>query len=189
MRLIDSCITQLKAQGPSRTCNESKEEEKKKLPGEERPEVREAKVDVRAFRTFGRTLDAHEPSLSRKQPPIARNLLRAAITLDATAPSYNRGPGPAREHSAPARQCMQQGPCSCRREGPRTLTKQGNKWASGWPCGGNQGTLRRDERADEAAREEGQEEEKVQDRSEHRGDGRGAGAEALRVVQAIVRII
>ena len=26
-RLIDSCITQLKAQGPSRTCNESKEEE------------------------------------------------------------------------------------------------------------------------------------------------------------------
>ena len=29
LRLIDSCITQLKAQGPSRTCNESKEEEKK----------------------------------------------------------------------------------------------------------------------------------------------------------------
>ena len=26
-RLIDCCITQLKAQGPSRTCNESKEEE------------------------------------------------------------------------------------------------------------------------------------------------------------------
>ena len=25
LRLIDSCITQLKAQGPSRTCNESKE--------------------------------------------------------------------------------------------------------------------------------------------------------------------
>jgi hypothetical protein len=25
--LIDSCITQLKAQGPSRTCSESKEEE------------------------------------------------------------------------------------------------------------------------------------------------------------------
>jgi len=29
LRLIDFCITQLKAQGPSRTCNESKEEEKK----------------------------------------------------------------------------------------------------------------------------------------------------------------
>ena len=28
LRLIDFCITQLKAQGPSRTCNESKEEEK-----------------------------------------------------------------------------------------------------------------------------------------------------------------
>ena len=27
LRLIDSWITQLKAQGPSRTCNESKEEE------------------------------------------------------------------------------------------------------------------------------------------------------------------
>jgi len=27
LRLIDSCITQLKAQGPSRTRNESKEEE------------------------------------------------------------------------------------------------------------------------------------------------------------------
>ena len=27
LRLIDSCITQLKAQGPSRTCSESKHEE------------------------------------------------------------------------------------------------------------------------------------------------------------------
>ena len=27
LRLIDSCITQVKAQGPSRTCTESKEEE------------------------------------------------------------------------------------------------------------------------------------------------------------------
>jgi len=27
LRLTDVCITQLKAQGPSRTCNESKEEE------------------------------------------------------------------------------------------------------------------------------------------------------------------
>ena len=27
LRLVDSCITQLRAQGPSRTCNESKEEE------------------------------------------------------------------------------------------------------------------------------------------------------------------
>jgi len=27
LRLIDSCISQLKAQGPSRTCNESKEED------------------------------------------------------------------------------------------------------------------------------------------------------------------
>jgi len=27
LRLIDSCITQIKAQGPCRACNESKEEE------------------------------------------------------------------------------------------------------------------------------------------------------------------
>ena len=27
LRRIDSCVTRLKAQGPSRTCNESKEEE------------------------------------------------------------------------------------------------------------------------------------------------------------------
>jgi len=32
LRLIDSCITQSKAQGPSRTCNESKEEEEEE-PG------------------------------------------------------------------------------------------------------------------------------------------------------------
>ena len=30
LRLIDSFITQIKTQGPSRTCNESKEEEEKK---------------------------------------------------------------------------------------------------------------------------------------------------------------
>ena len=31
LRLIDSCITQLKAQGPSRTCNESKEKKKHRV--------------------------------------------------------------------------------------------------------------------------------------------------------------
>jgi len=30
LRLIDPCITQLKAQGPARTCNESKEEEEER---------------------------------------------------------------------------------------------------------------------------------------------------------------
>ena len=32
LRLIDSCITQLKAPGPSRTCNEIKEEEEETRP-------------------------------------------------------------------------------------------------------------------------------------------------------------
>jgi hypothetical protein len=35
LRVIDSCITQLKAQGPSRTCNESKEAERRLLHGGE----------------------------------------------------------------------------------------------------------------------------------------------------------
>ena len=33
LRLIDSCITQLKTQGPSRTCIESKEEDSEGPPG------------------------------------------------------------------------------------------------------------------------------------------------------------
>ena len=32
LRLIHSCITQIKPQGPSRTCNESTEEEEKTCP-------------------------------------------------------------------------------------------------------------------------------------------------------------
>ena len=32
MRLIDSCITQIEAEGPSRTCNERKEEKEKIWP-------------------------------------------------------------------------------------------------------------------------------------------------------------
>ena len=35
LRLIDFCITQLKAQGPSRTCHESKEEKEENLVGED----------------------------------------------------------------------------------------------------------------------------------------------------------
>ena len=37
LRLIDSYITQLKAQRPSRTCNERKEEEEKKVPPSRQP--------------------------------------------------------------------------------------------------------------------------------------------------------
>ena len=40
LRLIDSCITQLKAQRPSRTCNEFKEEEKKYGAPPQTPRVR-----------------------------------------------------------------------------------------------------------------------------------------------------
>ena len=41
LRIIDSCITQLKAQGPSTTCNESKEEEQQQEEDEEEEEEEE----------------------------------------------------------------------------------------------------------------------------------------------------
>ena len=47
MRLIDFCITQLKAQGPSRTCNESKEEENCGLPMGEPWHGRDAMLGVK----------------------------------------------------------------------------------------------------------------------------------------------
>ena len=37
LRFIDTCITQLQAEGPSRTCNESKEEEEEMHPSESDP--------------------------------------------------------------------------------------------------------------------------------------------------------
>ena len=43
LRLKDSCITQLKAQGPSRTCNESKEKEGRPLLREMPPTMRKMK--------------------------------------------------------------------------------------------------------------------------------------------------
>ena len=48
MRLIHACIAQLKAQGPSRTCNESKEEEE----GEDRRDSKIAFPQQREF-SFG----------------------------------------------------------------------------------------------------------------------------------------
>ena len=84
-------------------------------------------------------------SRESEQPPISRIFLRPTITLDAT----NFGPGPAREHSTPARQCVQQGPSSFRREVFRALTKQGNTgFRDGRvegikePCGGTNGPMK-----------------------------------------------
>ena len=39
LRLIDSCITQLKAQGPSRTCNESKKAAEEEFPASSRAQT------------------------------------------------------------------------------------------------------------------------------------------------------
>ena len=53
-RLIDSCITQLKAQGPSRTCNESKEEGNPSFspPRQTLPEAQNLAHLSRIYRTF-----------------------------------------------------------------------------------------------------------------------------------------
>ena len=52
LRLIDSCITQLKARGPSRTCNESKEEEEEE-PQTLNPEAEPRRWPSASARSFG----------------------------------------------------------------------------------------------------------------------------------------
>ena len=51
LRLIDSCITQLKAQGPSRTCTESKKEavNKHKISSRSLGEMSDRKISFRFF--------------------------------------------------------------------------------------------------------------------------------------------
>ena len=63
LRLIDSCITQLKAQGTSRTCNESKAEEEEKFSGALGPphESTEANIIKGTFRGLYYERDA-QPS-------------------------------------------------------------------------------------------------------------------------------
>jgi len=52
LRLIDSYITQLKAQGPSRTCNESNEEEAEEEEEEEEEEDKKDEIKGRDQVTF-----------------------------------------------------------------------------------------------------------------------------------------
>ena len=47
LRLIDSCITQLEAQGPCRTCNESKEEDGPVPRRTPKPQTRNPKPETR----------------------------------------------------------------------------------------------------------------------------------------------
>ena len=51
MTLIDSFIPQRKAQGPSRTCNESKGERNKKVVGLEQFDVRKKRSNMEAGKT------------------------------------------------------------------------------------------------------------------------------------------
>jgi len=63
LRLIDSCITQLKAQGPPRTSNESKEALKQGLPGNTLESFRESLAAALA------------PKPSMQEQPLYRNVL------------------------------------------------------------------------------------------------------------------
>jgi len=74
LRRIDSCITQLKAQGPSRTCNESKEEkEEDYLRGIRVREVRNLKKRGERLVTLWRRR-CLQGYLVHKKPPARRTL-------------------------------------------------------------------------------------------------------------------
>ena len=60
MRLIDSCITQLKAQGPSRTCNESKEEVGMREGGACNPRVHRKRKDTPDLLDLYQSIWAHQ---------------------------------------------------------------------------------------------------------------------------------
>ena len=66
LRLIDSCITQFKAQGPSRTCTESKEEKLQDAHGVARGRITSKLRDSPASPT-----PAHHPPTTYTRPPSA----------------------------------------------------------------------------------------------------------------------
>jgi len=70
--LIDSCITQLKAQGPSRTCNESNEEEEKKT------QVISQKLHYLFLQPSSRRLLRHPP---HRRPRVPRRHLRVRFDV------------------------------------------------------------------------------------------------------------
>ena len=69
MRLIDSCITQLKAQGHSWTCNESDEEEEEVMP--------------RFFQELGKTPAPSDPKVPQSyiKRELNANLLAMKFTM------------------------------------------------------------------------------------------------------------
>ena len=72
--LIDSCITQLKAQGPSRTCDESKEEE--------------SVISQEQEASMGSSGNASGPQLGSVRAQI--ELVRALIELSKSEERYGR---------------------------------------------------------------------------------------------------
>jgi len=91
--LINSCITQLKAQGPSRTCNESREEQEEDFPRAENSRLKESKdsgltkVSSQERPALQQALYRHRrkgseeaisPSLS---PSLSLSLARSSLSL------------------------------------------------------------------------------------------------------------
>ena len=73
LKLTDCCITQLKAHGPSRTCNESKEEEEEgNTPVELPNKIALGRVMLSCIsflRVIRRRLSKLESCVSRRPPP------------------------------------------------------------------------------------------------------------------------
>jgi len=111
LRLIGSCITQLKAQGPSRTCNESKKEEEGEtwdvtghfpapasfctmntdvLIHREMHEVRRLSLVHRGTHQIARLSVSSQPHDAHRRPATPGNA-RDYYRSDAGAGSYERG--------------------------------------------------------------------------------------------------
>jgi len=84
LRIIDSCITQLKAQGPSRTCNESNEEEEEEEE-EEDSGMQHGRCGWRGITEASRSISPTRSS-SRDTPSASRPFAPSASRPFATAP-------------------------------------------------------------------------------------------------------
>ena len=119
LRLIDSCITQLKAQGPSRTCNEGKEEEEASLTPSSSTTVMvncPPKVPSHSGRRpCERIYGLHDQHDHRRKPPAGVVVLLGSRFLShSTRSSHHRWlgrtPPRGRTNGCPRMQCRRKAP-------------------------------------------------------------------------------
>ena len=90
--IIDSCITQLEAQGPSRTCNESKEEEEG-VTVPRRPQTQAPKSTQLGGLSLSHTHTHQSLSLANTHTPAYLSL-SLSLSLSLTVPSRPPTPAP-----------------------------------------------------------------------------------------------